>query len=112
MAAPFYKLDNLTAIVDRNGIQNDRFTAEVMGLEPLADRWRSFGWHVRETDGHDMGQVLDALDEARQVQGQPTVVIARTVKGKGVSFMENNPDFHGKAPNTEQLALALQELEG
>lgn len=112
MAAPFYKLDNLTAIVDRNGIQNDRFTSEVMGLEPLSDRWRSFGWHVRETDGHDMGQVLDALDEARQVEGQPTVVIASTVKGKGVSFMENNPDFHGKAPNKEQLALALQELGG
>ena len=112
MAAPFYKLDNLTALVDRNGIQNDRFTSEVMGLEPLADRWRSFGWHVRETDGHDMGQVLDALDEARGMQGQPTVVIARTVKGKGVSFMENNPDFHGKAPNKEQLALALQELGG
>ena len=112
MAAPFYKLDNVTAIVDRNGIQNDRFTSEVMGLEPLADRWRSFGWHVVETDGHDMGQVLDALDEARGVQGQPTVVIASTVKGKGVSFMENNPDFHGKAPNKEQLALALQELGG
>ena len=112
MAAPFYKLDNLTAIVDRNGIQNDRSTAEVMGLEPLADRWRAFGWHVRETDGHDAAQVLDALDEARQVQGRPTVIIARTVKGKGVSFMENNPAFHGKAPNKEQLELALQELGG
>ncbi len=111
MAAPFYKLDNLTAIVDRNGIQNDRFTAEVMALEPLADRWRSFGWHVRETDGHDLAHVLDALDEARSVTDRPTAIIAHTVKGKGVSFMENNPDFHGKAPNKEQLELALQELE-
>ena len=113
MAAPFYKLDNLTAIVDRNGIQNDRFTSEVMSLEPLADRWRSFGWHVRETDGHDMAQVLDALEEARTGRGtSPTAIIAHTVKGKGVSFMENNPDFHGKAPNKEQLELALQELGG
>ena len=110
MAAPFYKLDNLTAIVDRNGIQNDRFTAEVMGLEPLADRWRSFGWHVREIDGHDMAQVLDALEEARRVEGQPVAIIAHTVKGKGVSFMENNPSFHGKAPTKEQLELALREL--
>ena len=111
MAAPFYKLDNLTAIVDRNGIQNDRFTSEVMSLEPLADRWHSFGWHVRETDGHDLAHVLDALEEARTVTDRPTAIIAHTVKGKGVSFMENNPDFHGKAPNKEQLALALQELE-
>ena len=110
MAAPFYKLDNLTAIVDRNGIQNDRFTAEVMGLEPLADRWRSFGWHVREIDGHDMAQVLGALEEARRVEGQPVAIIAHTVKGKGVSFMENNPSFHGKAPTKEQLELALREL--
>jgi len=110
MAAPFYKLDNLTAIVDRNGVQNDRFTAEVMGLEPLADRWRSFGWHVRETDGHDVAQVLDALEEARRVDG-PVAIIAHTVKGKGVSFMENDPGFHGKAPSKEQAEMALRELE-
>ena len=109
MAAPFYKLDNLTAIVDRNGVQNDRFTAEVMGLEPLADRWRSFGWHVRETDGHDVAQVLDALEEARRVEG-PVAIIAHTVKGKGVSFMENDPGFHGKAPSKEQAEMALREL--
>ena len=111
MAAPFYKLDNLTAIVDRNGVQNDRFTAEVMALEPLADRWRSFGWHVRETDGHDVAQVLDALEEARRVDG-PVAIIAHTVKGKGVSFMENDPGFHGKAPSKEQAEMALRELEG
>ena len=110
MAAPFYKLDNLTAIVDRNGIQNDRFTSQVMELEPLADRWRAFGWRVLEIDGHDFDQVLGALQEAQGVKDQPTVIIAHTVKGKGVSFMENNPDFHGKAPNKEQLEQALQEL--
>ena len=110
MAAPFYKLDRLTAIVDRNRIQNDRFTSEVMSLEPLSDRWRAFGWSVREVDGHDFADLLSAFDEAEQASGKPTVIVAHTVKGKGVSFMENNPDFHGKAPNPEQLEQALQEL--
>ena len=110
MAAPFYKLDRLTAIVDRNRIQNDRFTSDVMSLEPLSDRWRAFGWNVREVDGHDFADLLAAFDEAEQASGKPTVIVAHTVKGKGVSFMENNPDFHGKAPNPEQLEQALQEL--
>jgi transketolase len=110
MAAPFYKLDRLTAIVDRNRIQNDRFTSEVMSLEPLSDRWRAFGWHVLETNGHDLGDLLSAFDEAGRAREKPTVIIAHTVKGKGVSFMENNPDFHGKAPNPEQLERALVEL--
>ena len=110
MSASHYRLDNLVAIVDRNGIQNDRFTSEVMNLEPLPDKWRSFGWHVIETDGHSFPEVLNALDEARSIKDKPTVIIAATVKGKGVSFMENNPDFHGKAPSAEQLEQAFKEL--
>ena len=110
MAAKHHGVDNLTAIVDRNGIQNDRFTWQVMNLEPLADKWRAFGWHVIKANGHDMGQVVVALDEAVRTKGQPSVIIAETVKGKGVSFMENNPDFHGKAPNKQELELALKEL--
>ncbi len=111
MSAAHYKLDSLVAFVDRNGIQNDRWVTEVMELEPFPDKWRAFGWHVLEIDGHSIGQVLAALDEASQTKGRPTVVIARTVKGKGVSFMENNPDFHGKAPTPAQRDLALKELE-
>lgn len=110
MAAAHYKVDTLTAIVDRNGIQNDRFTHEVMGLEPLANKWRAFGWHVLEPNGHSFPALLRAFHQAREIKGKPTVIIAHTVKGKGVSFMENNPAFHGKAPSKEQLAQALQEL--
>ena len=110
MSAKHYGLDSIVAIVDRNGIQNDRFTWEVMDLEPLPEKWRAFGWHTLEIDGHDIGQVLDALEEASETKEKPTAIIAKTVKGKGVSFMENNPDFHGKAPNAEQLEAALAEL--
>ena len=110
MAAPFYKLGNLTAIIDRNRIQNDRFTSEVMQLEPLADRWEAFGWKVLEVNGHDFDEILPALQTTKNSEDQPIVVIAHTVKGKGVSFMENNPEFHGKAPNKDQLEQALQEL--
>ena len=110
MSATHYKLDNLVAIVDRNHIQNDRWTHEVMELEPLAAKWRAFGWHTLEIDGHDFPQVLKALHKASKTKGKPTAIIAETVKGKGVSFMENNPDFHGKAPNKEQLAQALEEI--
>ena len=110
MSAAHYGLDNLVAIVDRNGIQNDRFTDEVMKLEPLPDKWRSFGWRSIEIDGHDLQSVLEALGEAQSTGGQPTVIVAKTVKGKGVSFMENNVDFHGKAPDAEQLAQALKEV--
>ncbi len=110
MSAAHFKLDNLVAIVDRNGIQNDRWTYQVMDLEPLADKWRAFGWHTLEIDGHNFREVLGALDEASRVKGAPTAIVARTVKGKGVSFMENNPDFHGKAPSKEQAAKALEEI--
>ena len=110
MSAAHYGLDNLVALVDRNGIQNDRWTHQVMQLEPLPDKWRAFGWHTIETDGHDLSLVLQALREASETKGQPTAIIARTVKGKGVSFMEDNPDFHGKAPTPDQLVQALQEV--
>ena len=110
MAAAHYKLDNLTAFVDRNRIQNDRFTSEVMELEPLARKWRAFGWKVIEIDGHDIGQVLEAIDKAYRTQGRPTMIIAHTIKGKGVSFMENNPDFHGRAPSKEEYEQAMKEL--
>ncbi len=110
MAAAHYKVDTLTAIVDRNGIQNDRFTHEVMELEPLADKWRAFGWRVLQPNGHSFPALLRAFHQASETKGKPTVIIAHTVKGKGVSFMENNPAFHGKAPSKDQLAQALQEL--
>ena len=108
MSAAHHRATNLTAIVDRNRIQNDRFTDEVMTLEPLADRWRDFGWNVITCDGHEHVEVLRALETASE--GGPTAIIANTVKGKGVSFMENNPAFHGRAPNAEEYEAALKEL--
>lgn len=110
MAAAHYSLDNLTAIVDRNRIQNDDFCESVMRTDPLPDKWQAFGWHVQEMDGHDLPQVIEALEKAREVRGRPSVIIAHTVKGKGVSFMENKPEWHGKAPTPEQAERALAEL--
>lgn len=112
MSATKWKLDTLTAIVDKNGIQNDTFTDDTMPIDPLADKWRAFGWRVLEIDGHDMGQIVAALEMAKTIRRQPTVIIASTVKGKGVSYMENDPVWHGKAPNREQMARAMQELGG
>jgi len=111
MAGAHYKMDNLVAVVDRNRQQIDGWTYEVMDTEPMAEKWRSFGWHVIEVDGHDLAQILAALDEAKRMKGKPTAIIARTTKGKGVSFMENNLDFHGKAPTPEEAEQALKELE-
>jgi transketolase len=110
MAAAHHKATNLIAFVDRNRIQNDRFTDEVMSLEPLAQKWRSFGWRVLETDGHDFDALLAAIDKARRRRTRPTVIVAHTVKGKGVSFMENNPAFHGRAPNRQEFEQAMKEL--
>ncbi len=110
MSAAHYKIDTLTAVVDRNRIQNDRFTHEVMELEPLARKWRSFGWRVLTVNGHSIPSLYRGFQRAAQVKGQPTVIIANTVKGKGVSFMENNPGFHGKAPSWEQAGQAMIEL--
>jgi transketolase len=110
MFAPNYKLDNLTAIVDYNGLQLDGFTRQIMDLEPFVDKWRSFKWEVLQVDGHDIEQLVEALQKAAQVEGRPAVIVAHTVKGKGVSFMENNVDWHGKAPDKSQTEIALREL--
>jgi transketolase len=109
--ASHYKLDNLTALLDRNFLQIDGRTEDVLRLESVADRWGSFGWHVIEIDGHDITQILDALNEADSHKNQPSVIILNTVKGKGVSFMENNVDFHGVAPNEMEYNLAMEELD-
>ena len=110
MAAANWRVDNLTAILDRNGIQNDTFVDDIQPLEPLADKWRAFGWHVIEIDGHDMARVVEALETAQTVTGQPTLILAHTVKGKGVSYMENVPAWHGKAPCIEEAECALEEI--
>jgi transketolase len=110
MSAAKFEPDNLTAIVDNNGIQLSGFNRDIMPLEPFSKKWGAFGWQVFEVDGHDFSQLLDAFGKAQEVRGKPAVIIAHTVKGKGVSFMENNVDFHGKAPNAEQLEKALEEL--
>ena len=110
MAAAHYRLDNLTAIVDHNHLQIDGRVEEVMSPEPVADKFRAFGWEVMTIDGHDFDQILDALERAREVKGKPTVIIAETIKGKGVSFMENQAGWHGKAPKPEEVEKALAEL--
>ncbi len=110
MAAAHFKLDNLVAIVDRNGLQIDGWTKDIMNTEPMSDKWRAFGWHVIDVDGHDFNQLFEAFEQAKTVKSKPIAIIARTVKGKGVSYMENNVDFHGKAPNPAQLETALKEL--
>ncbi len=110
-AASHYKLDNLTAFIDRNFLQIDGNTEEVMRLESARDRWSSFGWHVTEIDGHNMKQILDALNETNNHKRQPSIIILNTVKGKGVSFMENNVDFHGVPPNEMEYNMAMEELD-
>src|SRR5579862_5022997 len=110
MFAPFHLLDNVVAIVDYNRIQLDGFVKDIMDLEPLVEKWRSFGWHTIEVDGHDIPALQKAFSEAEAVKGKPTAIIAHTIKGKGVSFMENNPKFHGTAPTREEAARALAEL--
>jgi len=110
MLAPKAGLDHLCVIVDRNKIQNDDFVENTLSLEPFRAKWEAFGWHVIEVNGHDISQVLEALEKAEAVKGKPTVIIADTIKGKGVSFMENNPDWHGKAPNREEGERAIQEI--
>lgn len=110
MLAGKERLKNLTAIVDRNNIQIDGFTENIMPLEPLADKWRSFNWHVIEIDGHNIGQFIDAVGEAKAVYEKPTVILAHTIPGKGVSFMENRFEWHGKPPSPEEAKQALLEL--
>jgi transketolase len=110
MAAGKYRLANLTLIVDANGVQLDGFVHEVMPLEPLADKWRSFGLGVLEIDGHNMRQILEALDLVERIHDRTMVILARTIKGRGVSFMENLHAWHGGVPNDEQLEQARREL--
>jgi transketolase len=110
MAAAKWKLDNLTAILDRNHLQNDDFIDRIMPIEPVAGKWRAFNWRVVEIDGHDMEQIVTALEAARADNSGPVLIIAHTVKGKGVSFMENVAVWHGKAPSREQAQFALQEI--
>ncbi len=111
MSAAHFKTNNLTAIVDHNKIQLDGRCQDVMSLEPLAEKWRAFNWHVTEIDGHDFKQILPALKMTKEYNKGPTAIIAHTIKGKGVSFMENNVEFHGKAPNQDETVLALKELK-
>ena len=109
-AAGMYKVDNLTVLLDNNGIQLSGFNKDIMRVEPLHQKFDGFSWNVIEVDGHNIDQVLNALKISRTFKGKPTIIIAHTVKGKGVGFMENNVEFHGKAPNAEQLEKALKEL--
>jgi len=111
MYAPHVRLGNLCAIVDYNRLQLDASVEEITDLEPLADKWRAFKWNTIEIDGHDYGQILDAFAEAARVQDRPTVIVASTVKGKGVSYMENQIKYHGSVPDKpEEIARALQEI--
>jgi transketolase len=110
MFGAFHKLDNVVAILDYNRIQLDGFVKDIMEIEPVVAKWQAFGWHTVELDGHSIPALQAAFAEAAAVKGKPTVLIAHTIKGKGVSFMENNPKWHGVAPNKEEVALALKEL--
>jgi len=110
MAAAHYRLDNLTAYLDYNRLQIDGPVRNVMNPEPLADKWKAFGWNVLSVDGHNFKEILEATEAARAVSGQPSIIICHTVKGEGVSFMENEVDWHGKAPSAEETERALAEL--
>ena len=110
MSAAHFGLDNLLVMMDCNGIQLDGFTKDILDMGDVAAKWASFGWNAIEIDGHDMGQILDAFDQARNTKGKPTAIVANTIKGKGVSFMENNPGFHGVAPTADEVEQALAEL--
>lgn len=112
MTASHYKLDNLCAIIDNNGLQIDGHCCDVMYIEPIVKKWDAFGWHVIDINGHDMGAILAALNEAEMVKGKPTMIVARTVKGKGVSLFEGKVEYHGLAPTHEELEIALKELQG
>lgn len=112
MAAAQYKLDNLTAFVDYNGLQIDGPCKEVMSAEPIADKFVAFGWNVLEVDGHSFEELIDAIEKAKTVKGKPTMIVCKTVKGKGVSFMENQVGWHGNAPSMEQCEQALKEIGG
>ncbi len=111
MFASHYKLDNLVGFIDRNRLQIDGETEKVMSLEPIIEKWRAFGWEVKEINGHDFEEIIDAVEWAKDVKGGPAMIIAHTIKGKGVSFMEGSVHFHGKPPNDEEYRIAIKELE-
>jgi len=111
MACAHFKLDNLCGIVDYNRFQIDGRVEEIMNLEPLVNKWEAFGWHVIQCDGHNIEELLSAFDKAKSIKMKPTLIVANTVKGKGVSFMEHVVDFHGRAPTEEEREIALKELE-
>ena len=111
MSAAKFKVDNLIAIVDNNGVQLDGTCEEIMPMGDIGAKWRAFGWHVIAIDGHDVGQISEAVDAAKQVRGQPTVILAKTIKGKGVSFMEGKSTWHGKPISKDEYANAMSELE-
>ena len=110
MAAKHHELGNLKVILDRNRIQNDDFCVKQMRMFDIPAKWKSFGWDVKEIDGHDMNEIVEGLDFLASNNDNPTILIAHTVKGKGVSYMEDNPSFHGAAPNQEQFEIAMREL--
>ena len=110
MAAAKLKLDNLTAILDYNHLQNDDSVDVLMPIDPPIDKWKAFGWHVIEIDGHNMTEIVEALETAKTIKGIPTMIVANTVKGKGVSYMENVCEWHGKAPNKELAEKAISEI--
>ncbi|MBN1794968.1 MAG: transketolase [Candidatus Omnitrophica bacterium] len=110
LTAGHYKLDNLCGIIDNNGYQIDGRIEDTKNLAPIADKWRSFNWHAIEIDGHDIGQVIAAYDEAGTIKGKPTMIVARTVKGKGISFMECDNKWHGVAPSEDEFRKAIEEL--
>ena len=112
MACAHYKIDNLCAILDYNGFQIDGKISEIMALEPLDAKWKAFGWHVIEIDGHKIKEIIEAFEEAANTKKKPTIIIAKTIKGKGVSFMENVVDFHGRTPDESETKQALDELKG
>ncbi len=111
MFAAHYKLDNLTAFVDNNGLQIDGKITDVMNSEPIDEKFRAFGWNVITINAHDYDEILDAVNEAKETKGKPTMIVAKSVKGKGVSFMENNPAWHGAAPKKEDFEKAVAELD-
>ncbi|MBN1688592.1 MAG: transketolase [Candidatus Omnitrophica bacterium] len=108
--AAHHKIDHLVAIIDYNKFQLDDATKVICNMEPIVEKWKSFNWHVEEIDGHDWNQVIEALEKSKNVKDQPAVIIAHTIKGKGISFMENNNHFHGVAPTKEEAERALKEL--